>query len=102
MKVIVAFVRWGVKYGVGGELKDSLAESLIDQNPTGEVTPMGSQSGFATLSEQTSPETVLTPLFSLLCVLVTAENLAQKYGITRQECDGQPRPRCLFPNPPTH
>lgn len=35
--------RWGVKYGVGGELKDSLAESLIDQNPTGEVTPMGSQ-----------------------------------------------------------
>ncbi|KAL7418091.1 putative acetyl-coenzyme A acyltransferase 2 [Mrakia frigida] len=51
--------RWGVKYGVGSELKDSLSESLIDQNPTREVTPMG----------------------------FTAENLAAKYGITREDCD---------------
>ncbi|WVQ82797.1 hypothetical protein IAT38_004929 [Cryptococcus sp. DSM 104549] len=51
--------RYGTRYGVDLKLEDSLAAALVDQNPGGEKTPMG----------------------------VTAENLAKKYGITREECD---------------
>ncbi|WRT63170.1 uncharacterized protein IL334_000073 [Kwoniella shivajii] len=51
--------RYGTRYGVDLKLEDSLAAALIDQNPGGAKTPMG----------------------------VTAENLAKKYGITRDECD---------------
>ncbi|KAI9633252.1 putative acetyl-coenzyme A acyltransferase 2 [Dioszegia hungarica] len=51
--------RFGTKYGVDLKLEDSLAASLIDQNPTGQRTAMG----------------------------VTAENLARKYGISREDCD---------------
>ncbi|RXK38438.1 acetyl-CoA acyltransferase 2 [Tremella mesenterica] len=51
--------RYGSRYGVDMRLEDSLAAALIDQNPGGEKTPMG----------------------------ITAENLAKKYGITREECD---------------
>ncbi|KAK6904677.1 hypothetical protein I203_105493 [Kwoniella mangroviensis CBS 8507] len=51
--------RYGTKYGVDLKLEDSLAAALVDQNPGGVKTPMG----------------------------VTAENLAKKYGITREECD---------------
>ncbi|KAF8750538.1 thiolase family [Rhizoctonia solani] len=51
------------RYGVDQKLVDSLAAALIDQVPGGHPgaapTPMG----------------------------VTAENLAQKYGITREQCD---------------
>ncbi|WFC98841.1 acetyl-CoA C-acyltransferase [Malassezia yamatoensis] len=51
-------VRFGnTRYGVDLKLVDSLASSLVDQVPT--PTPMG----------------------------VTAENLAEKYGITREQCD---------------
>lgn len=49
--------RWGVRYGQDLKLEDSLAACLIDQYPT--RTPMG----------------------------VTAENLAQKYNITRAQAD---------------
>ncbi|EUC58782.1 acetyl-CoA C-acyltransferase [Rhizoctonia solani AG-3 Rhs1AP] len=57
-------VRFGnTRYGVDQKLVDSLAAALIDQVPGGHPgaapTPMG----------------------------VTAENLAQKYGITREQCD---------------
>lgn len=57
-------VRFGnTKYGVDQKLVDSLAAALVDQVPGGKPgiapTPMG----------------------------VTAENLAQKYGITREQCD---------------
>lgn len=49
--------RFGNKYGVDLNLQDSLAHALIDRFP--KPTPMG----------------------------ITAENLAEKYGITRQDCD---------------
>ncbi|RUS17499.1 hypothetical protein BC937DRAFT_89908 [Endogone sp. FLAS-F59071] len=49
--------RWGQRYGVDPKLEDSLAAGLIDQYPTN--TPMG----------------------------ITSENLAEKYGITREQCD---------------
>lgn len=49
--------RWGNKYGVNLNLEDSLAAALIDQVP--KATPMG----------------------------ITAENLAEKYGISRQDAD---------------
>ncbi|GAA5976727.1 hypothetical protein JCM11641_005675 [Rhodosporidiobolus odoratus] len=49
--------RFGTKYGIDLKLKDSLAQALVDRVP--EPTPMG----------------------------ITAENLANKYGITRQQCD---------------
>ncbi|GAA98533.1 uncharacterized protein L969DRAFT_88519 [Mixia osmundae IAM 14324] len=49
--------RFGSKYGVDLKLEDSLAAALTDRFPT--VTPMG----------------------------ITAENLADKFGITREECD---------------
>ncbi|KAG8688028.1 hypothetical protein FRC09_013147, partial [Ceratobasidium sp. 395] len=57
-------VRFGnTRYGVDQKLVDSLAAALTDQVPGGQPglapTPMG----------------------------VTAENLAQKYGITREQCD---------------
>ncbi|KAK8844783.1 hypothetical protein IAR55_006633 [Kwoniella newhampshirensis] len=51
--------RYGNRYGIDLKLEDSLAAALVDQNPGGAKTPMG----------------------------VTAENLAKKYGITRDECD---------------
>ncbi|KAI5481614.1 3-ketoacyl-CoA thiolase, mitochondrial [Pseudohyphozyma bogoriensis] len=49
--------RFGNKYGVDLKLEDSLAAALTDRVPT--PTPMG----------------------------ITAENLANKYGVTREECD---------------
>ncbi|CAO3653834.1 unnamed protein product [Cunninghamella echinulata] len=49
--------RWGNKLGVDLSLKDSLWNALIDQYP--QPTPMG----------------------------ITAENLAEKYQLTKQECD---------------
>ncbi|GAA5856319.1 hypothetical protein JCM9279_006421 [Rhodotorula babjevae] len=49
--------RFGNKYGVDLKLEDSLAQALTDRVPN--PTPMG----------------------------ITAENLATKYGITRQQCD---------------
>ncbi|KDE07487.1 3-ketoacyl-CoA thiolase [Microbotryum lychnidis-dioicae p1A1 Lamole] len=49
--------RWGTRYGVDLKLEDSLAAALTDRVPN--PTPMG----------------------------VTAENLSDKYGITREECD---------------
>ncbi|KZP00457.1 thiolase [Calocera viscosa TUFC12733] len=55
--------RWGTKYGVDLKLVDSLAASLVDQvtgtGPHWKPTPMG----------------------------ITAENLAKKYGISREMCD---------------
>ncbi|WVQ94145.1 hypothetical protein IAU59_001223 [Kwoniella sp. CBS 9459] len=51
--------RFGTRYGIDLKLEDSLAAALVDQNPGGTKTPMG----------------------------VTAENLAKKYGITREDCD---------------
>ncbi|CCO37901.1 acetyl-CoA acyltransferase 2 [Rhizoctonia solani AG-1 IB] len=57
------FVFGNTRYGVDQKLVDSLAAALVDQAPGGHPgaapTPMG----------------------------VTAENLAQKYGITREQCD---------------
>ncbi|KAK4684770.1 acetyl-CoA acyltransferase 2, partial [Tremellales sp. Uapishka_1] len=58
--------RFGNRYGLDLKLEDSLAAALVDQNPGGEKTPMG----------------------------ITAENLAKKYGISRDECDGQQH-KCL-------
>ncbi|KAL0093145.1 Thiolase, N-terminal domain-containing protein [Phycomyces blakesleeanus] len=49
--------RWGTRLGVDLTLKDSLWTALTDQYPN--PTPMG----------------------------ITAENLAEKYGITKDECD---------------
>ncbi|GAA5821506.1 hypothetical protein JCM11251_004655 [Rhodosporidiobolus azoricus] len=49
--------RFGNKYGVDLKLEDSLAQALTDRVPN--PTPMG----------------------------ITAENLANKHGITRQQCD---------------
>ncbi|GAA5915430.1 hypothetical protein JCM8208_002109 [Rhodotorula glutinis] len=49
--------RFGNKYGVDLKLEDSLAQALTDRVPN--PTPMG----------------------------ITAENLATKYGITREQCD---------------
>ncbi|KAG0164107.1 hypothetical protein DFQ28_010826 [Apophysomyces sp. BC1034] len=49
--------RWGAKLGVDLQLKDTLWTALTDQYPT--PTPMG----------------------------ITAENLAAKYGITKDQCD---------------
>ncbi|TNY16984.1 Thiolase, N-terminal domain-containing protein, partial [Rhodotorula diobovata] len=49
--------RFGNKYGVDLKLEDSLAQALTDRVP--KPTPMG----------------------------ITAENLATKYGITREQCD---------------
>ncbi|GAA5834342.1 hypothetical protein JCM3766R1_005188 [Sporobolomyces carnicolor] len=49
--------RFGTRYGVDLKLEDSLAAALTDRVPN--PTPMG----------------------------ITAENLANKYGITRQQCD---------------
>ncbi|WWC90219.1 uncharacterized protein L201_005152 [Kwoniella dendrophila CBS 6074] len=51
--------RYGTRYGIDLKLEDSLAAALVDQNPGGVKTPMG----------------------------VTAENLAKRYGIKREECD---------------
>ncbi|ORY23258.1 acetyl-coenzyme A acyltransferase 2 [Naematelia encephala] len=51
--------RYGNRYGVDLKLEDSLAAALVDQNPGGDKTPMG----------------------------VTAENLAKRYGISREQCD---------------
>jgi acetyl-CoA acyltransferase 2 len=51
--------RWGMRFGIDQKLEDSLAACLTDQNPGGQKTPMG----------------------------ITAENLAQKYGISREDCD---------------
>lgn len=51
--------RWGMRFGIDQKLEDSLAACLTDQNPGGEKTPMG----------------------------ITAENLAKKYGISREDCD---------------
>ncbi|WOO85119.1 3-ketoacyl-CoA thiolase, mitochondrial [Vanrija pseudolonga] len=51
--------RWGMRFGVDQKLEDSLFAALTDQNPGGQKTPMG----------------------------ITAENLAQKYGITREDAD---------------
>lgn len=48
--------RWGVPYGQGLKLEDSLAAGLVDSHVK---LPMG----------------------------ITAENLAEKYGISRQQCD---------------
>ena len=50
-------VRWGTRYGVDLKLEDSLAATLVDQYPT--KTPMG----------------------------ITAENLGEKYNITREQAD---------------
>ena len=50
-------VRWGTRYGMDLKMEDSLATALVDQYPT--KTPMG----------------------------ITAENLGQKYNITREQCD---------------
>jgi hypothetical protein len=35
--------RFGNRYGLDLKLEDSLAASLVDQNPTGNKTPMGSE-----------------------------------------------------------
>ena len=35
--------RFGNRYGVDMKLEDSLAASLVDQNPVGTKTPMGSE-----------------------------------------------------------
>lgn len=35
--------RFGNRYGVDMKLEDSLAASLVDQNPGGTKTPMGSE-----------------------------------------------------------
>lgn len=51
--------RFGTKYGVDLKLEDSLAAALVDQNPGGQRVAMG----------------------------VTAENLAKRYGISREDCD---------------
>lgn len=52
--------RTGMRFGVDQKLEDSLFATLTDQYPNGgKPTPMG----------------------------ITAENLAQKYGITREDCD---------------
>ncbi|KAL1407274.1 hypothetical protein Q8F55_006695 [Vanrija albida] len=51
--------RWGMRFGVDQKLEDSLFAALTDQNPGGQKTPMG----------------------------ITAENLAQKYGISREDAD---------------
>ena len=66
--------RFGNRYGVDMKLEDSLAAALVDQNPGGTKTPMGSELAF---------------LYIVVCqlTLVTAENLAKKYGISREECD---------------
>ncbi|CAG8461842.1 7600_t:CDS:2 [Funneliformis mosseae] len=49
--------RWGTRYGVDLKLEDSLAAALVDQYPS--KTPMG----------------------------ITAENLGEKYNITREQAD---------------
>ncbi|CEG71503.1 Putative Acetyl-coa acetyltransferase [Rhizopus microsporus] len=49
--------RWGIKLGQDPKLQDSLWTALVDQYP--KPTPMG----------------------------ITAENLAEKYGISREACD---------------
>lgn len=49
--------RWGIKLGQDPKLQDTLWSALTDQYPT--PTPMG----------------------------ITAENLAEKYNISKQECD---------------
>jgi acetyl-CoA acyltransferase 2 len=49
--------RWGTRFGVDLQLEDTLAAALVDRYPT--TCPMG----------------------------ITAENLAEKYGITRKDCD---------------
>ncbi|KAF9972528.1 3-ketoacyl-CoA thiolase, mitochondrial [Actinomortierella ambigua] len=50
-------VRWGTRFGVDLKLEDTLAAALVDRFP--KETPMA----------------------------ITAENLAVKYGLTRQQCD---------------
>lgn len=50
-------VRWGTRYGVNLQMEDSLAAALTDRYPT--PTPMG----------------------------ITAENLGEKYNLTREDCD---------------
>ncbi|KAI9138755.1 Thiolase, N-terminal domain-containing protein [Paraphysoderma sedebokerense] len=49
--------RWGTRYGVDLKLEDTLAAALVDSYP--EKVPMG----------------------------ITAENLAQQYNISREDCD---------------
>lgn len=51
--------RWGMRFGQNQTLEDSLFACLTDLNPNGKPTPMG----------------------------ITAENLAEKYGITREQAD---------------
>jgi acetyl-CoA acyltransferase 2 len=68
--------RFGTRYGVDLKLEDSLAAALVDQNPGGQKTAMGGE-----------PIFIFAGL-DMLTSAVTAENLAKKYGITRDECDG--------------
>jgi acetyl-CoA acyltransferase 2 len=79
-------VRFGnTRYGVDQKLVDSLAAALVDQVPGGKPglapTPMGGKPLAAVLW------IVLTVRQLILNFKVTAENLAQKYGITREQCD---------------
>jgi len=50
-------IRWGTRFGIDLKLEDTLSTALIDQYPS--PCPMG----------------------------ITAENVAEKYGISREECD---------------
>jgi acetyl-CoA acyltransferase 2 len=74
-------IRWGTRYGVDQKLEDSLAASLVDQ-VTGtpgswKPTPMGG-------TEYNIFERLLViQIYST----VTAENLAEKYGISREDSD---------------
>ncbi|KAK4698775.1 acetyl-CoA acyltransferase 2, partial [Phenoliferia sp. Uapishka_3] len=70
--------RFGNKYGVDLKLEDSLASALTDRVPT--PTPMGQ------LSSSDVTVSLLEPTLSLLAG-ITAENLANKYGISRADCD---------------
>jgi hypothetical protein len=75
-------VRFGTRYGIDLKLEDSLAAALVDQNPGGKPTAMG--------SEFMSPQHNAPRSGDMADFVVTAENLAKKYGITRDECDGEP------------
>lgn len=43
MDVAYIHTRYGSKYGIDLKMEDSLAAALIDQNPGGHKTPMGSE-----------------------------------------------------------
>lgn len=80
-------IRWGTRYGQDQKLVDSLAAALTDQ-VTGtpgqwQPTPMASTSYLllVILSILTANR------LSYRVSLVTGENLADKYGITREQCD---------------